>query len=130
MTLYGEIVRALLGPWLLVAWTLFVWGTRIRNIIEDDELAGFEQIWRTGLAVGLTVLALGGLAALVSHKAVRPAITALAGVTVVAWVVRGISIAFADHSAAFIAIHLVLAIVSIGLSVWSWRTIQQQAHSA
>jgi len=112
-------MRALLGPWLLVAWTLFVWGTRIRNIINDDELAGFDRVWRTGLATGLTLLALAAAAALISRRGVRPTVGALAGATVIAWVVRGVSIAFADHSAAFIAIHLVLAAVSIGLAVWS-----------
>lgn len=116
-------MRARLAPWLLVAWTLFVWGTRIRNIVSDDELAGFEQAWRIGLAVGLTVLALAGAFVLLWRRGVRPIVGTLALVTIAAWIVRGISIAVADHDAAFIAVHLVLAVISIGLAALSLRSI-------
>jgi hypothetical protein len=45
---------------------------------------------------------------------------ALAAWTVVVWVVRAIGIATGDHEAAFIAVHLVLATVSIALSAAAW----------
>ena len=40
--------------------------------------------------------------------------------TVGFWTVRGAQIALAGHDAAFVAVHTVLALVSIGLAVWSW----------
>ena len=50
---------------------------------------------------------------------------ALAVWTVAVWAVRAVGIAFADHAAAFIAVHLVLAAVSTvlaGLAVREQRT--------
>lgn len=112
-----------LAPALLVAWTLFVWATRIRNIATDTDLAGFEKVWRTGLAVALVAAALAGVVSLVTKRGLRSVIGALAGLTVITWVIRGISIAVADHSAAFVAVHLVLAVVSIGLALWAIRSL-------
>ena len=42
------------------------------------------------------------------------------------WLVRGVQIALADHEAAFVAVHTVLAIASIALAVWAARS----AHTA
>ena len=132
----SSLTRTLAPSGVLVAWTLGVWGTRIRNIAEDTELAGFERVWRTGLAIGLVLTALVAGAALLaqffgsgsSGRVDRPrwlqgAIGALGSITIITWVARGIGIATADHGAAFIAVHLVLAVVSIGLAVWAWRSL-------
>lgn len=112
-----------LGPWLLVGWTLFVWGTRIRNIVNDTELEGLEQLWRAGLAVALTSLALAGAAALMTNTAVRKVISILAAVSIAVWVVRAVGIATGDHSIGFIAVHLMLAAVTTGLAIWSLRSL-------
>ena len=53
--------------------------------------------------------------------------TALAGWTVAVWIVRTVGIATGDHDAAFIAVHVVLAVVSIALSVLALR---EQARAA
>ena len=105
----------------LVLWTLLVWTTRIGNIWGDDDLTSGEKWGRTGLALSFTVLALAVAHALWHRSAwLRPAVGALAAWTVVVWVVRAIGIATGDHEAAFIAVHLVLATVSIVLSAAAW----------
>jgi hypothetical protein len=112
------------APWVLVGWTLVVWGGRIRNIVADDELAGFELVWRLGLAVTLVALALVAGAALVTKRSVLLAVRVLALFTIGVWVVRLLGIATGGHSAAFVAVHAVLATVSVGLSVWALRSLQ------
>jgi hypothetical protein len=46
----------------------------------------------------------------------RARIAPLAGWTVLVWVVRATGIALGDHDGAFIAVHVVLAVVSVGLA--------------
>ena len=41
----------------LVAWTFFVWTTRIANIWRDEALDTGEKVGRTGLALSFTLLA-------------------------------------------------------------------------
>ncbi|MFV0257140.1 MAG: hypothetical protein ACK5PP_01655 [Acidimicrobiales bacterium] len=116
----GARLRAA-GPELaLVAWTLFVWVGRIRNALADPDLTGSNRTWALVTAVGLTALGLITLAAVASRpitdRVVRLAALVLAGVSSTIWVVRGIQITLADHPAGFIAVHLVLAVVTVGLS--------------
>ena len=106
----------------LVAWTFLVWTTRIRNIWTDDALSGGEQWSRTALAASFTLLALWVSVALVRRSPRRrTAVVALAAWTVGVWIVRAVGIAGADHDAGFIAVHLVLAAVSIALSALAVR---------
>ncbi|MGH9276332.1 MAG: hypothetical protein ACRDZU_16935 [Acidimicrobiales bacterium] len=109
----------------LVLWTLLVWTTRIGNIWGDDALSNGEKWGRTGLALSFTVLA-GATAWALWQRAgwLRTATFALAGWTVVVWVVRAVGIATGDHSAAFVAVHLVLATISIALAYGAarWRS--------
>jgi hypothetical protein len=106
----------------LVVWTLFVWTTRIRNIWGDDALTGGEKWGRTGLAMSFTVLALAaGHAAWHSTSWRTPVVKVFAAWTIAVWVVRSIGIATGDHDSGFIAVHLVLAVVSIALSAAAVR---------
>jgi hypothetical protein len=106
----------------LCAWTLLVWTTRIGNIWGDDDLTTGEQWGRTGLAMSFTVLAVAALVAVLRRPSWRVlAVQALAGWTIAVWVVRSFGIATGDHEAAFITVHLVLAAVSITLSVLAVR---------
>ena len=106
----------------LVAWTFLVWTTRIRNIWTDDDLTTAEQWARTALALSFTVLTVGVAMALWRRPAWRRgSVAALGAWTTVVWVVRSVGIATADHDAGFIAVHLALAAVSIGLSALAWR---------
>jgi hypothetical protein len=108
----------------LCAWTLLVWTTRIGNIWGDADLTTGEKWGRTGLALSFTVLALAVVVLVAVHQR-RPwrglAVKILAGWTIGVWVTRSYGIATGDHDAAFIAVHLVLAVVSIVLSVLAVR---------
>lgn len=106
----------------LATWSLLIWTTRIRNIWTDDELAAGEQWARTALALSFTILGLGvGWAVLRRASWRRAAVVGLATWTIAVWLVRGGGIALADHDGAFIAVHLVLAAVSIVLAGLSLR---------
>lgn len=96
--------------YLLAAWTLFTWGTRIRNAAQDDESA-LAFVLPVAL-VALTVLAL-----------VRPRRwTRLLALTVSAvWLVRVPMILAADHDAGFKVVHTGLAVVTWLLAVWALR---------
>ena len=115
----------------LLAWTFLVWTTRINNIVADDDLDGGGKLARVALALSFTVLAAVVGWALVRRETwlVR-AVMALAVWTVVVWAVRAVGIAFADHSAGFIAVHLVLAVISTvlaGLAVREQRSAPRVA---
>jgi hypothetical protein len=107
----------------LVAWTLVVWTTRIANIWRDEALSTGEQVGRTALALSFTVLALAVLVTLWrgSARASRVAVGALAAWSVAVWVVRDVRIAFGDHDAAFVVVHVVLGLVSVVLAGLAWR---------
>ena len=102
---------------VLCAWSLLVWTTRIRNIWTDDALDTGEQWARTALALSFTALALAAGGAVLARRPWWPtAARVLALWTIGVWVVRAVGIATADHDGAFIAVHLVLAALSIALA--------------
>lgn len=108
---------------LLLAWTLLVWVSRIRNVLADDDLTSGGRAWRLGAAALFVVLA---LLVLVARRRDGSRATALLGVlvawTVGWWTVRGLGILIdGDHDVGFKIIHTVLMIVSIGLAMWAWR---------
>jgi hypothetical protein len=106
----------------LVVWTLLVWTTRINNIWADDTLDTTGKAGRTALALSFTVLALAvGWALVRRADRVRPVVVVLAVWTTAVWIVRAVGIAAGDHSAAFVAVHVVLAVVSIGLAALAVR---------
>ncbi|MDH3704749.1 MAG: hypothetical protein OES57_01705 [Acidimicrobiia bacterium] len=105
----------------LPAWTLLVWVPRIRNIWVDEALSVPGQLLRTTWAVVFIGLAIGALWLAWRHA--RSAVgwwRVFVIWTVGFWVVRGVQIAVAGHDAGFVAVHTVLALVSIGLALWSW----------
>ena len=106
----------------LVAWTVLVWGTRIDNIVGDDGLSAAGKAIRLALAGSLLVLAvLAGTEWWAARRrpttpsGFRAKIVPLAVWTTLVWAVRATGIALGDHDAAFISVHLVLAVVSIAL---------------
>jgi len=116
-----EQLRRHVAPVVLVVWTFLVWTTRFGTIWGDDELDTVGKWGRTALALTFTLLA-----ALVAVAIWRRASTmlqlgvvALAGWTTVVWVVRAVGIVAADHELGFTVVHLVLAVVSTGLSAWA-----------
>ena len=102
-------------------WTVVVWGGRVRNAIADD--AGAASI---ALAASFVVL---GLLVVATRGGWRP-VVALAGWTIVVWVVRAVDIvAFSDHDAAFVIVHLVLATVSVALAAWAVRAVTRSGRA-
>lgn len=110
--------------WLVAlgVWTLLVWATRIDNVLAQDDLTSGGRAARLALALSFTVAGVAFLA-IAGRARGRPLLRAEARIvevgcwwTIGVWVVRGIQIAVADHEAAFIAVHTVLAVVSIALA--------------
>jgi hypothetical protein len=116
----------------LLAWTFLVWTTRIGNIWGDAELDAAERWGRTGLALSFTVLAAAVIVAYWygERLGVRRAVLALCGWTVAVWTVRSAAILLGDWSVGFKAVHLVLAISSIALSVVALRSLREPAPRA
>ncbi len=121
---------------MLSAWTVLVWTTRIRNIWTDDSLTTGGQVWRTALALTFTAFAVAALVVWARARR-RPAppwapslVRAFAVWTTGVWVVRSVQIAGNGHEAAFVAVHTVLAIVSIALSVWADRVAHRSPGHA
>ena len=116
----------------LVAWTFFVWTTRIGNIWRDADLDTGEKVGRTGLALSFTLLALAVVGALWrgSARTRLVAVGALAAWSTAVWIVRDARILVADHEVGFKVVHTVLAVVSIVLSVLAWREARRAEHSA
>ena len=109
----------------LVAWTFFVWTTRIGNIWRDDDLDTAGKVGRTALALSFTLLALAVVGALWKRPSgLRPAVLALGAWTLVVWVVRDTSILLGDHDTAFKVVHTVLAVVSIVLAFLAERSVR------
>lgn len=101
-------MRRTLGPLVaFVAWTLFVWGVRIRN--ADG-------------SVGAVLLALTFVLPAIAALA-RPAVVLrpLVAWTVVVWLVRIVDIVLSDHSVGFTVVHVALGVVSVVLGGWALR---------
>lgn len=126
---------------VLAAWTLFVWSNRITNVLNDDGLEGWAMTWRLAVAVVFVVLALASAFAAASSRIgssrIGPtrrdpglptwgtgAVSALALVSILWWPPRTVSTLVADFSVAFKVVHVVLAVVSVGLGVWALRTVR------
>jgi hypothetical protein len=116
----------------LVAWTFFVWTTRIGNIWRDADLDTAEKVGRTGLALSFTLLALAVVGALWrgSARTRLVAVGALAAWSTAVWIVRDARILVADHEVGFKVVHTLLAVVSIVLSVLAWREARRAETSA
>jgi hypothetical protein len=100
----------------LAAWTLLVWTFRTGTIWAGDGTTA-ARLGRTALVAAFTALAIATLW-LARRRSPRlaPVVRGFAAWTVGVWVVRAAGIAVGDHGAGFVAVHLVLAGVSIGLA--------------
>jgi hypothetical protein len=124
-----ERVRRNVAVVVLVVWTLLVWSTRFGTIWSDDELTTAGKVGRTALALTFTLLALAVAAALwrsVVAADLRRPVGALAGWTTIVWIVRAVQIVAGDHDTGFKVVHVVLAVVSIGLSVLAVRSLRER----
>jgi hypothetical protein len=103
-------------------WTLFVWGTRVRNIGNDDTLGGGEKAFAFLVCVVFIGAAMAMLAMLVTRQSarLRALLTVFAVATVGWWAVRSVLIVAHDHSMAFRIVHIVLGVISSVLAVAAW----------
>jgi hypothetical protein len=111
---------------VLVGWTLFVWTTRVGNIWRDHALDAGQKLGRTGLALSFTALALVALVAYVQRRPwLAQAVLVLAGWTTVVWIERSVGIVRDHHSAAFVTVHVILAVISITLSALAAKAVRR-----
>jgi hypothetical protein len=114
----------------LAGWTLFVWATRIRNAMGDDDLSGGDKVFAVGVAVLFTLGGLAVLLAALRRNHLTAAVRGLAAVTVVYWPIRVVQIVLADHGAAFTLVHTVLGVVSVSLALWAWTRASRSPSRA
>lgn len=105
-------------PVVFALWSLFVWVTRIRNVLRDDGGA-------IGLLAPVALCALAGWA-LVDR---RRGIPVLAAATVVMWAVRLPMVLAHDHGAGFKVVHAGLAVGSLALAAVALRDVRAVALS-
>ncbi len=117
------------GPWaslarvVLVGWTLFLWASRLRLVLQNDDLDGWGTAWRIGVVVVFTVMGLvAGIGVLRRSPWTPAAMAVLVWWTVAFWLVRGTGIIIDDHELGFTVIHTILMAVSIGTAMWVWQT--------
>lgn len=111
---------------VLAVWSLLVWGGRLRNLIAEPgglgDLTGGDRWSLAGsLVFGLLALATITTLAVARRFTAVPA-TVLAVLGIVVWAYRGVVILGRGYSAGFMAVHTILAGISIGLGVWYLRT--------
>jgi hypothetical protein len=107
----------------LAGWTLFVWATRIRNAMADDDLSNGSKAVAVTVATLFTLGGIAVLAAAITRRHVAVAVRALAAFTIVYWPVRVVQIVAADHGVGFTLVHTVLGAVSVGLAAWAWSSL-------
>jgi uncharacterized membrane protein YkgB len=109
-----------------VAWTAFVWCSRISNTLRSATESNGGKVFSTVLSVIMLLLGVAVLVVLVrgwsgrtDASAVR-VLRAAAAVTAVVWLIRVPQIVFFDndasHGAPFKIVHAVLGLISIALA--------------
>ena len=109
--------------WILLTWTLAIWGSRVRNIIADDELTGLERTVSLGVAAGLIAAAGALLWALVRGAWWKGrALSALVVLGIARWTLRGPVILLSDEwETSFKVVHTILWLTTVALSLAAWR---------
>lgn len=109
--------------WALVVWTGFLWLSRLRNVLANDDLTTGGRLVRIGVVVIFV-----GLATVVfvlrRHRLFGQFALVLVVWTVGYWLVRGGGILIGDYDVGFKVVHTVLMVVSIGLGLLAWATCQ------
>lgn len=120
-----------LFQWSLVVWTLGIWGSRIRNIVVDDDLDRGARIVSLAIAIALIGSALVVAFALIkSAPWTRIALVVLAVIGVLRFTVRGPFILLDDQwEVGFKVVHTILWAVTVALSLLAWREHQRAEAS-
>jgi hypothetical protein len=112
---------------VFVAWTSYVWVSRIVNAWGSSTESTGGKVFSTVLSGVMLALAVGGVAVLVRTWKAPLTVGAarflevFCGVTVAVWVIRAGQIALSDREVGFKVVHVVLGLVSIALAVAVWR---------
>ncbi len=113
-----------------VVWNLSIWSVRIRNVWTDLLPTTLERVWVSLFALTHIAAALIVLDLALSRRR-RPTSRTdvflaggVAGWTVASWIVRSAAIVAGGHEAGFVAVHLVLAAVSIALGLGVWWAVR------
>jgi len=118
--------------WVLIGWTVFLWVSRLRNVLNNDELTSSGRAIRVGVVVIFVVLAgltAGAVRQLRKHggagrlgKMPAKIIGLFIAWTAGYWLIRGIGILIdGDYSIGFKAVHTVLMTVSLTLALLAAR---------
>lgn len=111
----------------LVVWTLFIWGTRLRNAFDDEALVGSERVQAFATAGVFLALALTVAVVLWFRRRSdvgqmdRWVVSGAAAFTMAFWLIRMVTIALGDHTLGFVLVHLVLGLGSMAVSVLALR---------
>jgi len=111
---------------VLVGVTVVVWVVRVVNVFGDNSLSGSARLWR--LLVAGCFLAFAGLAVAVlsgrwaGHRLGSTRLVAMFCLwTMVFWAVRSIGILLGDYDTEFTLVHVLLAVVSVGVAFPVYR---------
>lgn len=99
------------------AWTVFVWGTRIRTAVGDDDMAGAAK---AAVVIWALALVIAGVTVIVARR--PEVVRAVLALTVASWAVSAVSMLTGGRGVAFVAVHLTLAAISIALGVAAYRS--------
>ena len=130
--LTGSPPVARIVRWPIIAsalWTLFVWGTRVRNVAGDDDLSGGERAFGYFVSALFlaSAIAIVALLAVRRYDRLRVLLPVFAVATVGWWTVRSVLILVHDHGWGFRIVHIVLGIISSVLAVVAWRSVRARA---
>jgi len=120
----------------MAAWAVFVWATRIDNAWGDHKASLASKWGATLLSLSFLVLAAATVVSLVRARGrawtsgEAALLRAFAGWTTAVWLVFGTLIVVHHHPIAFKAVHVALGVISIGLSIALWRSVDRSRVEA
>jgi hypothetical protein len=115
------------GPIALAVWTILIWTFRSGTIIADGDAHILDRLD----VACFTLFAVATIVCVTRRRALlRPVVGAFAAWTVFTWVTGAWFLLTDDHSGPFVVIHLVIAVVSIGLAVIAWRQVARSTSQS
>jgi hypothetical protein len=122
----------LAGRWSVlafVAWSAYVWVTRIVNALGDDT-ANKPFALALSLSVLVPVGAVGVTLLRARHRAIGGAEARLwvatAGWVSLVWLVRGVEIVLSEHEVGFKVVHVVIGVLSVVLAAATVRVVRRE----
>lgn len=108
--------------WVLIGWTAFLWLSRLRNVLANNELTSAGRAVRVGVVVIFVALAAMATVAVRTDRNRIAVLRTFLVWTVGYWLIRGFGILIdGDYSAGFKAVHTVLMVVTLTLAAMSAR---------